>query len=189
MVMLPDDGGELPITRALGDVRMKAVDPKDRLTPERQVVSSMPEVCIVRRSTSTPGFLILASDGLWSSCSSAEAIAFVDQQFSIHDNPQLAADQLLSHVLLEQSSSDNVYIIVVLMKPSPAVASTPGVLMARPDFAQPNHTPPTNSPCPSAAFGERDSDEHARRRERPHGVAAIAQSVRVTERLVASADA
>jgi hypothetical protein len=37
MVMLPEDGGELPITRALGDVRMKAVDPKDRLKPERQV--------------------------------------------------------------------------------------------------------------------------------------------------------
>jgi serine/threonine protein phosphatase PrpC len=142
-----------------------------------QVVSSMPEVCIVRRSTSTPGFLILATDGLWSSCSSAEAIAFVDQQLSIHDNPQWAADQLLSHVLLEQSSSDNVYITVVLLKPEPpGAASTPSVLMANPEFARQqsqSFTPPTGSPCPSAAFGERDANEHARRRELPHAAAAI----------------
>lgn len=34
---MPDDGGELPVTRALGDVRMKALDDHDRCKPELQV--------------------------------------------------------------------------------------------------------------------------------------------------------
>lgn len=36
-VLMPNDGGELPITRALGDVRMKALNAESRNRPESQV--------------------------------------------------------------------------------------------------------------------------------------------------------
>jgi serine/threonine protein phosphatase PrpC len=43
-------------------------------------VSALPEVCVLPRSLASPAFLILATDGLWSVCSSAEAAKFVTNQ-------------------------------------------------------------------------------------------------------------
>ncbi|KAG8468149.1 hypothetical protein KFE25_007201 [Diacronema lutheri] len=153
MVTLPDDNGELPITRALGDVRMKAIDPKDRLNPQMQVVSSMPELCVVPRSTSAQGFLVIASDGVWSCCKSDEAYAIVARQLNADGNPQRAADQLLAHVVMECHTSDNVFITVVLIAPFEpeltAARGTPSAPPPMPRTARPlsgAHTPPTNSP-------------------------------------------
>lgn len=191
-----------------------------------QVVSALPEVCVLARSSALPAFLILATDGLWSVCSSAEAARFVSKQVRAsprraaplsrllslarslaaslslpvslsrslhaspslarpwarslsptlslaltrsrsdprpalssraqlekHDNPQLAADELLEHVLMELTSSDNVYITVALVKPVAAPEAAP----ARPEFGRQTSaalTPPTNSPLPMATDGE-----------------------------------
>lgn len=213
MVLLPEDGGELPITRALGDLRMKAVDPRDRLKPEMQVhklascaqchgcrallasppvaagrkaaaryhadltavwrlmacvaraqvVSSMPEVCVVRRSLVSAAFLIMASDGVWSCCKSDEAYALVESKLAIDENPQWAADQLLAHVVNEQQTCDNVFVIVVLLKPTETLeqptSSRAPPLSCTPSMPPPprvvreqtaNLTPPTNSPLGAA---------------------------------------
>lgn len=122
----------------------------------------MPEICVVSRSRASAAFLILATDGLWSCCTSAQAATFVDEKLREHDNPQWAAEQLLQHVLMDMNTSDNVYITVVLVKPvagpSIGVASlTPGPPAVRPgrarnafDAGMPtagSFTPPTNSPC------------------------------------------
>lgn len=230
MVLLPEDEGELPITRALGDLRMKAVDPRDRLKPEMQasrqraspparcrrgsgaltsslprlrrpppaplaqVVSSTPEVCVVRRSALSAGFLIIASDGVWSCCKSDEAYALVQSKLAVNDNPQWAADQLLAHVVNEQQTSDNVFITVVLLKPAEQPrhhhpGGTPGAALAR---LAPAHeqaatcTPPTNSPL-VAAQRQAAADAELRGPRSapvapPAGVATFSQqSVRVGE--------
>lgn len=118
-----------------------------------QVVSSMPELCVVPRSTSAQGFLVIASDGVWSCCKSDEAYAIVARQLNADGNPQRAADQLLAHVVMECHTSDNVFITVVLIAPFEpeltAARGTPSAPPPMPRTARPlsgAHTPPTNSP-------------------------------------------
>jgi hypothetical protein len=124
----------------------------------------MPEVCVVQRSLDTPGFIILASDGVWACVSSAEAIAFVERQLSLDHNPQTAAERLRAHVFSDKHGCDNVYVIIVLLAPIAALAaSTPCVPMPisamRCENRETPLTPPTNAPSPARA----DTGSGARR--------------------------
>lgn len=93
-----------------------------------QVVSGVPEVCVLPRSATQQSFVILATDGLWSCCSSAEAIQFVSDHLAGNDSPQAAADSLLNHALMDRQASDNVLITVIVINPLLPRASPSPVL-------------------------------------------------------------
>ncbi|EWM27022.1 protein phosphatase 1a isoform 2 [Nannochloropsis gaditana] len=109
MVSMQRVDGDLALSRSLGDFQFK-----DRnLPPERQKVTAVPEVQVHVRDPEKDLCLLLACDGVWDVCESAEAGRIV---FDILGDGEkrmaLVAEELLDQCLLRYSK-DNMSAVVV----------------------------------------------------------------------------
>jgi serine/threonine protein phosphatase PrpC len=132
--------GELPITRSIGDRRCKVakVNREQLLNVDAQVVTAKPEVRTVARCDADL-FILLASDGLWSRCSSEDAAAFVHQRLirGSQGSAQAAAEALVQHALFKLHSSDNTSVVIVHLHggAQPSVGCFGGMGQGVPDFS------------------------------------------------------
>ena len=80
------------------------------------VVVPTPDVCEVDLEDGD-AFLIVATDGLWDCCTSAQAVHFLRGELSRNGmDAQLAADALVEHAVGRRKTKDNVAAIVVLLR-------------------------------------------------------------------------
>jgi serine/threonine protein phosphatase PrpC len=98
----------LAVTRAMGDWPYKANESSPR---ESQVLIAEPEVKSVVL-TKRDEFLIIASDGVWSVMSNQRAVDVVSR--ALKNGPPRAACEALVKEAYDQSSPDNVTVVVVL---------------------------------------------------------------------------
>lgn len=115
----------LPMTRALGDLRLKVAGGRDwrSTSVDNQVVTALPEVSVVQRSADDLA-VILASDGLFGNVmSSANVAEIVQQQLSAHEHSGDAQGKTARHLvgcaLEEHNGTDNVSVTVVSLDPPP----------------------------------------------------------------------
>merc|ERR1719317_1203757 len=99
--------GQLAVSRAIGDGDYKPL------------VTAQPDITTIKRN-GTEDFLIVACDGLWDTITPEEATRLVFQHLKEHqtdggDLENLAAK--LATIAKEKGSTDNITIIVVLLKP------------------------------------------------------------------------
>ena len=83
VILDPEKYTNLAVSRTLGDYGFKK---SPTLPPEQQIVSPMPDVEVIPRQLSSDEFLLLASDGIFKSMSSSEAVAFVQQRMMVTDD-------------------------------------------------------------------------------------------------------
>lgn len=72
--------GNLNLSRALGDLVYKSDASRP---PERQIVSSVPDVLTLKRDKEADEFLIIGCDGIWETLSSAQVAAFVRARIDV----------------------------------------------------------------------------------------------------------
>ncbi|KAH9260824.1 hypothetical protein BASA81_001291 [Batrachochytrium salamandrivorans] len=105
-----DGKTSLGMTRSLGDFWAK----RNTSPQGEHVISPLPEVWIQSRKTTTNGFLVLASDGVWDVVSERDVGEFirakVNQQGAV-DLHQIAND--LCDYCLERDSQDNMSAIII----------------------------------------------------------------------------
>lgn len=90
VILDPEAYTNLAVSRTLGDYGFKK---SPTLAVEDQIVSPIPDVTILTRDHSSDEFLILASDGVFKSMSSSEAVAFVHQRMMVtEDLPAICRD-------------------------------------------------------------------------------------------------
>ena len=111
--------GKLAVARAFGDAEFK-----DRASPllrehncRAAVVVADPEFR-VQPLVSDDEFAILACDGLWDVCTSAEAVRFVHEQLG-RGKSVFEASKNLTSLALGKGSTDNVSVLIVLFKDIP----------------------------------------------------------------------
>ena len=107
--------GQLAVSRAIGDGEYKPL------------VTAQPDVTTIQRN-GTEDFIIVACDGLWDTVSSEEVTDLVykhlrTNQASGGDLENLSAK--LATVAKEKGSSDNITIVVVLLKPLQEIVCPP----------------------------------------------------------------
>jgi len=88
----PEMYTNLAVSRTLGDYGFKK---SPALPPEQQIVSPEPDVEVIPRQFSCDEFLLLASDGIFKSMSSSEAVAFVQQRMMVTDDLVKICRQLI----------------------------------------------------------------------------------------------
>lgn len=90
VILDPEAYTNLAVSRTLGDYGFK----KSLTLPvEDQIVTPIPDVTILQRDHASDEFLILASDGVFKSMSSTEAVTFVHQRMMITDDlPTICRD-------------------------------------------------------------------------------------------------
>ena len=101
--------GRLAVSRAIGDFEFK---------PD-EIVSAVPEI---RSRQLTPGFLVIACDGLFDVINSSEVASFTKRRIEAYmkreedpDPKQIAID-LVTEAVMKRNSRDNVSVIVVFLK-------------------------------------------------------------------------
>lgn len=72
--------GNLNLSRALGDLVYKSDSSRP---PERQIVSSVPDVLTLKRNKEADEFLIIGCDGIWEALTSAQVAAFVRTRIGV----------------------------------------------------------------------------------------------------------
>lgn len=119
------DRHNLPMTRALGNLRLKVADGRDwrRASVGQQVVTALPTVHVRPRSPDDLA-VVLASDGLFGSVMPSEAVAeLAARQLREHehtgDAEGKAARALVEAALEEHHGSDNVSVTLVALQPPP----------------------------------------------------------------------
>lgn len=75
-------------------------------------ISSVPDVYASELSDDAE-FVIIASDGLWDTVKSSEAVAFVRKEMEEHGDIQQATDNLATFALQDRDGDDNISIVVV----------------------------------------------------------------------------
>ncbi|CAE7507378.1 unnamed protein product [Symbiodinium necroappetens] len=92
--------GDLSLSRAVGDLEYKL---NPQLPPERQIVTSSPDVRVVPRQPQDE-FLMLACDGVWDVLSSQAAVDFLRKELGDRSSwaPRLASGQLRLSELLSR---------------------------------------------------------------------------------------
>ena len=113
--------GCLAVSRAFGDRQFKlehelrriaGVDEGDAISP---VVVATPEIK-VDILTVQDEFILLACDGLFDVMSNQECCDFVKGELASHGDPHVSARNLASHAVIAKGSTDNVSVLVVLLK-------------------------------------------------------------------------
>ena len=149
------DDESLPMTRALGDLRLKVAAGLDwrATSTERQVVTALPDVATYERSDDDL-CVVLASDGLFGSVMTSAEVAqrcweALREHGECHDAENKAARALVECALKGHNGGDNVSVIVVTLdRPPPPPAPPP--LPAPPPFLQElSNTSQTTEPCDS----------------------------------------
>ena len=83
VILDPEAYTNLAVSRTLGDYGFKK---SPTLPAEEQIVSPVPDVEVIAREFGTDEFLVLASDGIFKSMSSSDAVAFVQQRMLVTDD-------------------------------------------------------------------------------------------------------
>lgn len=119
--------GMLAVSRAFGDIKYKSFDP-NVAAPESfldeellstgiwsrsNTVISMPDILELEIQP-TYEFIILASDGIWNVFSCAEAVQFVRDHLSEHENAMAAAKALIDQATVE-GATDNASAVVICL--------------------------------------------------------------------------
>lgn len=108
--------GYISLTRALGDLDMKAHAP--RIFPQLNITADLlvaePDI-VVRSIKPHDEFLIVACDGLWCRLSNAEAVRVARHAMRRCAGDPAAAARALVRAALDAGSNDNVSVIVVVL--------------------------------------------------------------------------
>eukprot|EP00897_Mesotaenium_endlicherianum_P006684 jgi/Mesen1/6043/ME000308S05234 len=123
--------GQLAISRAFGDLQLKTERPQfmtagfkkgrwtkrfmDKIKTVEPWVSVVPGVNHVALGDDAE-FILLASDGLWDSVTSSEAVRFVRTQLAEHGDAQKACDALAEFAIKERDGEDNVSLVYLQLR-------------------------------------------------------------------------
>ncbi|KAJ7515595.1 hypothetical protein O6H91_22G019600 [Diphasiastrum complanatum] len=118
--------GSLSVSRAFGDILLKTRRKEmldngvknrfwtnhfvSRLDTAADWIVALPDVNVANINQDTE-FILLASDGLWDTIKSAEAVKFVTNQLKQHGDVQLACEALAG-AALDRNGQDNISIII-----------------------------------------------------------------------------
>lgn len=108
-------------------------------------MSAEPEVTQHTVSLPEDEFLVLACDGLWDVCNSAQAVAYLRRQLVARRSAAEAAAALAEHAL-QRGSTDNITIIVIVFKSLEPVAPPPLLPAAAPAAAAASISEPVAAP-------------------------------------------
>jgi len=130
--------GQLAVSRAIGDGEYKPY------------VTAQPDITTIKRN-GTEDFIIVACDGLWDTITPEEATRLVFQHLKEHqtnggDLENLSAK--LATIAKEKGSTDNITIIVVLLKPVMELICPPLV----PDEAEGREAPHTHGITSTSSY-------------------------------------
>ena len=108
--------GILAMSRSLGDYPLKHLN----------VVIPDPDIMTFDLDQQQPGFMILASDGLWDAFSSEEAVRFIRERL---DEPHFGAKSLVLQSFY-RGCPDNITVMVVFLRPPHSVLASGRVATA-----------------------------------------------------------
>ena len=83
VILDPDRKNNLAVSRTLGDFAYKV---PAKLSPEKQMVTSNPDITITPRRTDKDEFILIASDGVFKAISNEEAVKFVRHRLELTDD-------------------------------------------------------------------------------------------------------
>ena len=92
VILDPEAYTNLAVSRTLGDFNFKK---SPQLTVQKQIVSPIPDITEIYRDHKTDEFLILASDGIFKSMSSQDAVQFIQKQLQLTEDLSKIAHNLL----------------------------------------------------------------------------------------------
>ncbi|TNN56290.1 Protein phosphatase 1G [Liparis tanakae] len=118
--------GGLNLSRAIGDHFYKR---NKALTPEEQMISSMPDVKVLTLS-GDHDFMVIACDGIWNVLSSQEVVDFVSERIKPDKSGHVRllsniVEELLDHCLAPDTSGDgtgcdNMTCMIITLRPHPS---------------------------------------------------------------------
>lgn len=118
--------GGLNLSRAIGDHFYKR---NKALSPEEQMISSMPDVKVLTLS-GDHDFMVIACDGIWNVLSSQEVVDFVSERIKPDESGHVRllssiVEELLDHCLAPDTSGDgtgcdNMTCIIITLRPHPS---------------------------------------------------------------------
>jgi len=130
--------GQLAVSRAIGDGDYKPL------------VTAQPDITTIKRN-GTEDFIIVACDGLWDTITPEEATRLVFQHLKEHQSNGGDLENLsakLATIAKEKGSSDNITIIVVLLKPVKELICPPLV----PEEAEGREAPHTHGITSTSSY-------------------------------------
>uniref|UniRef100_H3C4C2 Protein phosphatase 1G n=1 Tax=Tetraodon nigroviridis TaxID=99883 RepID=H3C4C2_TETNG len=120
--------GGLNLSRAIGDHFYK----RNRLPPEEQMISAMPDVKVLTLNEDHD-FMVIACDGIWNVLSSQEVVDFIGERIKADESGHVrplssVVEELLDHCLAPDTSGDgtgcdNMTCVIITLRPHP---SAPG---------------------------------------------------------------
>ncbi|MEN2496240.1 MAG: Protein phosphatase 1B [Marteilia pararefringens] len=105
--------GALAVSRGLGDIDYKS---NSQLDAENQMVSSIPDITIIRRDLTNHKYLVLACDGIWDVVSSEQLSTFVSSHMDLTNSDLNLTAQRSVFGALSLGSFDNICMICVSLK-------------------------------------------------------------------------
>ena len=104
--------GDLAVSRGLGDFQFKQ---RDDLPPEKQKVSSIPDVTIYPRNFEKDEFIVIACDGIWDVVSNDECVELVQQILNEGERNMGKLSEEMLDICLRKGSRDNMSLAVVTL--------------------------------------------------------------------------